>query len=109
MNHLMPPRVLRCYAEGRPGQWVALCLDLDLAVQAPSFPEVVQVLEQAIAQYLEQVASLPSAEQVAFLHRQVPLSLRLKFLWCALRLLLRSGSANGKDRAEFTICTHCTA
>ncbi|EQD51997.1 hypothetical protein B2A_06730, partial [mine drainage metagenome] len=102
-----PSPRLRCYAEGRPGHWLALCLDLDLAVQASTFPEVVKSLEKAIAQYLEHVATLPRTEQAAFLGRQAPLSLRLRFLWCALRLLRREqgGDRSGKDRAEFTLRT----
>ena len=46
-------RSLRCYAEGRDGDWEAICLDLDIAVQGSSFEEVFRSLQEAISLYLE--------------------------------------------------------
>jgi predicted RNase H-like HicB family nuclease len=51
-------RSLHCYAEGRNGDWEAICLDLDIAVQGGSFEEVFGSLREAISLYLESVADL---------------------------------------------------
>ncbi len=37
-------KVLRCYAEGRNGEWEAICLDLDIAVQEKSFEDAFHAL-----------------------------------------------------------------
>lgn len=87
-------RVLRCFAEGRDGEWEAICLDLDIAVQGQSFDEVFHSLNDAIRLYLESVQTLPEHEQKHLLERPAPLSLRLKFLLQAVRALVRDrGSA----------------
>ena len=48
----------RCMAEGRDGDWYAIYVDLDIAVQGRSFPEVHDSLEQAIETYLERVSGI---------------------------------------------------
>jgi predicted RNase H-like HicB family nuclease len=81
----LPKRTLHCYAEGRDGDWEAICLDLDIAVQGSSFDEVFRSLQQAISLYLETVTDLPPEERRALLHRSAPFAVRLKFLTHALR------------------------
>ncbi len=88
------PRVLRCYAEGRDGEWEAICLDLDIAVQGESFEEVFRSLGDAISLYIESIANLPEAERSAFLDRPAPFSVRLRFLAQALRSMLRDHGDN---------------
>jgi hypothetical protein len=44
--------ILRCYGEQKGNVWQAFCLDLNLAVQGDSFPEVRRKLHQQIASYL---------------------------------------------------------
>jgi hypothetical protein len=95
-------RYLHCYAEGRENQWEAICLDLDIAVQGESLAEVVADLFDAVKLHLEHVATLPDAERSRFERRAAPISLRLRFLWLALRSLL---SRDGPDKgfAEFVM------
>jgi predicted RNase H-like HicB family nuclease len=93
---------LRCYAEGRDGDWEAICLDLDIAVQGSSFEEVFGSLQQAISLYLETVTDLPAEERDALLHRPAPLPLRFKFVAHALRGLLSSSDGN-RQRHQFTM------
>ena len=71
----VPARTLHCYAEGRDGEWEAICLDLDIAVQGRTFEEVFGSLQEAISLYLETVADLPADQQPPLLHRPVPLRL----------------------------------
>jgi hypothetical protein len=73
-------RTLRCYAQGRAGEWEAICLDLDVAVQGRSFEDVYTSLREAIALYLETIADLQPDEQPSLLRRTAPLSVRLQCL-----------------------------
>lgn len=72
-----------CFAEGKPGDWEATCLNFDLSVQGDSFEEVQRILHEMIVDYIESLADLPKEEQLRFLHRKAPLFLRIKFhlLW----------------------------
>ncbi len=80
-------RTVRCYAKGRDGDWEAICLDLDIAVQGGSFEEVFRALNEAIALHLEAVVALPESERGPLLERPAPLSVRLQFLGYAIRSL----------------------
>ena len=82
-----PIRTLHCYASGRDGDWEAICLDLDIAVQGNSFEEVLRSLTEAVSLYLESVGALPEQQRAHLLHRPAPISVRLKFLGYALRSL----------------------
>ena len=95
-------KVLRCYAEGRQGDWEAFCLDLDIAVQGRSFEEVFQALNEAIALHVEAVAELPESDRARLLNRPAPLSLRLRFLGHALKALV-SRDDNGGYHHHFTL------
>jgi predicted RNase H-like HicB family nuclease len=95
-------RTLHCYAEGRDGEWEAICLDLDIAVQGRSFEEVFASLQGAIALYLETVADLRPEDRRLLLHRSAPLSVRFKFLTHAVRGLF--GDHDGRNqRHQFTM------
>ena len=97
----LPTRTLHCYAEGRDGDWEAVCLDLDIAVQGRSFEEVSMSLRKGIALYLEAVEDLPPDERGKLLRRRSPLTVRLKFLGHALRGLLVSDDV--RQRHQFTM------
>ena len=99
---MLASRSLRCYAEGRDGDWEAICLDLDIAVQGSSFEEVFSSLQQAISLYLESVTNLPPQERGALLHRPAPLPVRFKFLTHALRGLF-ADSDGDRQRYQFTM------
>jgi hypothetical protein len=68
-------RTLHCYASGRDGDWEAICLDLDIAVQGCSFDEVAGSLREAVALYFETITSLPKEQQGHLLHRSAPLGI----------------------------------
>ena len=65
-------RMLKCYAEGRPGSWESICLDFDIAAQGDSFEDVFRSLSKAIELYLETVRELPEEERRRFLGRRAP-------------------------------------
>lgn len=73
--------LLRCYAERLPdGQWQAFCLDLTLAAQADSWPEVSQKLNAMIFDYVHD-ALVGKDKDFAhmLLTRRAPLKYWLKF------------------------------
>jgi predicted RNase H-like HicB family nuclease len=98
----MRSKILRCHAEGRDGNWEAICLELDVAVQGGSFEEVFRSLREAIALYLEAVADLPSDERLSLLHRPVPSRLRLTLLLHWARGLFL-GCEVDTERRQFTV------
>ena len=100
-------KAIWCYAEGRPGNWEAVCLDFDLAVQGGSFDEVYKELNESISMYLEYVRGLPRDEQVRFLSRKVPFGLRMKFILILLVTTLFNNGRNDRDCAGFLV--HCKA
>lgn len=93
-------RTIHCYAEGRPGDWEAFCLDFDLAVQGSSFEDVYSELNESICLYLEYVSGLPVEERAAFIRRKSPLSVRFCFAWHVFRSLF-IGNADTKERHKF--------
>jgi predicted RNase H-like HicB family nuclease len=95
-------RTLHCYAEGRDGDWEAICLDLDIAVQGASFEDVFASLQEAISLYLESVTDLAPEERPPLLRRPAPFPVRLKFLTHALRGLF-ADSDGGRQRHQFTM------
>jgi predicted RNase H-like HicB family nuclease len=95
-------RTLHCYAEGRDGDWEAICLDLDIAVQGRSFEEVFGSLQEAISLYLGSVANLPADQRPGLLRRPAPFIVRLKFLARAARGLF-ADSEGDRQRHQFTM------
>lgn len=91
----MAARTLHCYAQGRDGDWEAICLDLDIAVQGRSFEEVFGSLQEAISLHYETVAELPVDQRPALLHRPVP------FLARVVRGLFAGG--DDRQRHQFTM------
>lgn len=102
LTTVQPARVLYCYATGREGAWVAICLDLDIAVQGSSFEEASTLLQEAIALYLQTVSELPEAERAALLSRPVPFWTRLGFAIEAFWSTLRA-TADGDLKHQFTM------
>lgn len=99
---LMKTMEIRCYAEGRDAGWEAICLDLDIAVQGHTFEEVYHLLNDAVREYVEYVATLPADEQRRLLSRRAPLFDRLRFAWHALMSTFRNDGPDGKQRHEYT-------
>ena len=95
-------KLIRCYAEGRPGHWEAFCLDFDLAVQGKSFHDVYSKLNEQLELYVEGVAALPAAERARLINRRAPFS---SWLRVSLIVLLSNlgRSQNRPERASFDL------
>ena len=73
-------RKLTCYAWGKPGDWEALCVDLDIATQGASLEEVRTDLQLVVEDFLDYVSELPEIERKAVLNVQTPWRLQAQ-LW----------------------------
>ena len=73
-------RKLTCYAWGRPGDWEAVCVDLEIATQGASFEEVREDLHSLVEDFLDYVSELPEVEQNSALSVRTPWRLRAQ-LW----------------------------
>jgi len=93
---------LHCYASGTDGDWEAICLDLDIAVQGRSFEEAQESLGKTIQMHLERVAELPAEEQAGLLYRPVPLTARIQFAIEAFFLAL-SLRDRGSYKHQYTM------
>ena len=69
-------RKLTCYAWGKPGDWEALCVDLDIATQGASFEEVRDGLQLMVEDFLDYAAELPEPNRKFLLSRRAPRSVR---------------------------------
>jgi hypothetical protein len=101
---------LMCFARGRPGEWEAICLDFDIAVQGLSFEEVAKLLEISIADYVESAEREQPEIARRLLRRAVPVHIQLRyllsFIWHTLRRRRRGG---GDDRLEHNFEMPCPA
>jgi len=78
---------VRCYARREGDQWVALCIDLGLAVQGESCEEVKTKLEVQINDYVHEALTVDRDHAADLLNRPAPFRYRLEYH--ALRLWQR--------------------
>jgi len=72
--------ILRCYGEKQGDIWVAVCLDLNLAAQGHSLPEVKKKLSEQISEYLYDALEGEDKEYAdQLLTRKAPMSLWVKY------------------------------
>ena len=81
-------KTIHCYAVGADGEWEAICLDLDIAVQGNSFPEVFEIPKTAKFPLSQDGHDIARGGRDRLLNRSAPLSVRLSFFAHALRSLL---------------------
>ena len=78
--------ILRCYAKHNEGQWIAFCLDFDLAAQADTFEQAKTKLESMIKEYVFDALvgeDKEYAEQLLF--RSAPMFEWLKYYFYVFR------------------------
>ncbi|AVT75939.1 hypothetical protein RPPS3_18760 [Rhodopseudomonas palustris] len=90
---------LECIAHGSGNDWQAICLDLDIAVQANSLHDVTRILQEAVQSYVDDAMAQDEATRDAMLSRSAPL--RVRAAW-AVRLFMatlfgRRLDRNGRD------------
>ena len=96
-----------CYVYGHDAQWSAICVDLDLAVEAKSQNEAMACLESMLDSYVEDALKEEPRTCAKLLRRRSPVWLRLS-LWVAFQVYLfrRSGP---HSKSYSTIAVPCRA
>lgn len=90
---------VRCFAEKEADQWLAFSIELGLAAQADTLPEVKHKLEAMISTYVhDAVAGEDREHAYELLTRKAPLSVRLRYHTYSLLDRVRRAS----DRAVYT-------
>jgi hypothetical protein len=101
---------LTCFARGRPGEWEAICLDYDIAVQGRTFNEVEELLHDAIDDYVETARREPQEVRDRLLRRAAPLHVRwgyiLGFVWHNVN---HRRSRQDADKLEHSFQMSCPA
>lgn len=76
---------VRCMAWPEQGQWVAVCLDLSLAAQAPTVAAARDQLHEQIAAYVHEALTIDAQHADALLARKAPLRDQLRYrFWQAV-------------------------
>lgn len=104
----MATKKLTCFARGRPGEWEAICLDFDIAVQGQSFEEVMALLDVSIADYVESARQETPKVRDRLLRRAAPAHIRLGYLVAFLWHNLRHRQKDD-DRLEHSFQMPCPA
>ena len=65
--------LVRCLALQREGYWVAMCVDLDLSVQASNAVQARKMLKEQIASYVADAVGVDAEHAAELLHRKAPL------------------------------------
>jgi hypothetical protein len=101
---------LTCFARGRPGEWEAICLDYDIAVQGQTFEEVEKLLAISIQDYVESAQQESDEVRDRLLRRTVPARVWLAyvfgFVWHSLS---RRRRRDDGDRLEHSFQMSCPA
>jgi hypothetical protein len=96
---------LECIAHGSGNEWQAICLDLDIAVQAQSLHDVTRILQESVASYINDAMEQDEPLRSKMLNRSVPFSVRATW---AIRLFVatiyrRRGDLRQEDKRETTV------
>ena len=93
-------RAFHCYVCPSEGRWHAICVDLDIAVDADSPREAEESLATAVEMHLEALSEYPAGERRRFLARRTPWPVRLRLAAEAWLGALRGG---GKAARRFAL------
>jgi hypothetical protein len=96
--------ILKCYAERQGQQWIAVCLDFDLAAQADTLEESKEKLHAMIGEYVhDALAGEDQAYAGQLLYRRAPRHLYLK--WHLFRCLSNMRRVADGLRNRFALFT----
>lgn len=99
-------RRLLCYVQSDGGMWEAICVDLDIAVQAGSFGEVVETLSEAVSTYVADAMNEDEQTARRLLARRAPWHIRAGYI---LRAIAHLFSRRDDNRIEASFDLPCPA
>lgn len=102
-------RSFHCYAYGRPGDFEAICVDLDIAVQGKSMADVRRLLDEAITSYVEDATAESPDQARQLLSRRSPWHVRAKLALMLFFFKLRSHFDGHDGRATTDFNVPCPA
>ncbi|MDP3368662.1 MAG: hypothetical protein Q8M32_02300 [Brevundimonas sp.] len=86
-------KTLRCFARGHDDRYEAICIDLDISVEASSLDGARRCLEEAIRTYVHAAAQEDEATARRLLSRRSPMHVRAGWILSfAFHMLLASPS-----------------
>lgn len=89
------PYVLRCFGQRlAKDQWQAICIDLNLAAQGESLPDVRRKLDSMIRSYVQDLSGIDRAHVSDLFPRPAPLGIRLKYYYASV-LSWAAAKSNG--------------
>ena len=95
---------LECIAHGSGNEWQAICLDLDIAVQAQSLHDVTRILQEAVSTYIQDAMEQDEPTRTQLLNRSAPFSVRaawaVRLFWATL---CRRRFDRSEDKRETTV------
>ncbi|CAD5977916.1 hypothetical protein PCC9214_04330 [Planktothrix tepida] len=80
----MKNTLLRCFLKQENNQWVAVCIDLNLASQADTCNEAKLKLEEMINSYVQEALTVDSDYAEQLLSRKAPFTLILEYYFAVL-------------------------
>lgn len=99
----MQTRKLLCFAEGHGSSYEAICVDLDIAVEARSLKEAIGLLNDAIETYIADAMKEDEATARKLLSRRAPWHVRLGYKLRFVGHLLTRRRANDTEEASFDV------
>jgi hypothetical protein len=97
---------VQCFARGRPGDWEAMCVDLDISVQGSSFEEVKALLDQAVAGFVRDAQEEDERNAARLLRRRAPFHVRWKL---AFQYLIHTLTTSPEDDCRAGFDLYCPA
>lgn len=96
-------RKVRCFAQKKGQQWLAFCVEMNLAVQADTLKEAVDKLHSMIRSYVQlAMEQNDPAHQRDMLFRPAPLSIQLRY-WYVRTLVTIANAVVGNSTSKRTV------
>ena len=94
---------LQCFAFGRDNAFEAYCIDLDIAVTGSSFSEVYELLNRAVATYVEDALNEEPAVTRQLLNRRAPWHVRVGMRLRFIAYMMLGRWNHGREEASFDV------
>ena len=91
-------KTLRCFARGSDGHFEAICIDLDIAIEARSLEEAKRTLNRSVQEYVKAAIQEEPAVARQLLTRRSPWHVRMSWI-CRFGIHMIFGRHDQEDRS----------